>query len=88
MMLLVSFIFVLFVGRLAYIMLGGEVDGVDLRASAQQQYGRSSIQLAKRGTIYDVGGNAIATDATSYNLYAVLTSAWADEGAEPIHVPD
>ncbi|MCW1040814.1 penicillin-binding protein 2, partial [Streptococcus anginosus] len=54
------------------------MNGVDLEKSAQAMYQRSSILTAKRGTIYDIGGNPLALDATSYSLYAVLTEAWQD----------
>lgn len=88
MMGLVGLLFLIFEARLVHIMLIGKVNGVDLQAQANQQFYRQSVLPAKRGTIYDIGGNPIASDSTAYNVYAVLTTKWADEGAAPIHVPE
>ncbi|WP_338489427.1 hypothetical protein [Ruoffia tabacinasalis] len=38
---------------------------------------RSSIIEAKRGTIYDIQGQPIAIDTTSYSMYAVLQGEMA-----------
>ncbi|MDK6233012.1 penicillin-binding protein [Aerococcus sp. UMB10185] len=78
MLIAVAVLFASLILRFAFIMLGGHVNGVDLEQSAQAMYQRSSILTAKRGTIYDIGGNPLALDATSYSLYAVLTEAWQD----------
>lgn len=88
MLVTVLVIFVIAVTRLGQIMVLGRAHNVDLRQNAIALYNRSSILPAKRGTIYDIGGNPVAMDATSYSLYAVLTDNWVDKDAEPIHVED
>lgn len=87
MMVLAGFLLLIFGVRLTQIMVLGTVNGQDLSAQAQNLYDRSSILPAQRGTIYDVGGNPLAMDATSYSLYAVLTDAWS-EPEDPQYVVD
>jgi len=70
--------FVIFAGRFSYIMVKGEVNGENLETNVNNLYTRSSVLEANRGTIYDVGGNPVAMDATSYSLYAVLTDEWSN----------
>lgn len=87
MMGLAGFLLLIFGIRLTQIMVIGIVNGQDLSAQAQNLYDRSSILSAQRGTIYDVGGNPLAMDATSYSLYAVLTDEWS-EPEDPQYVVD
>lgn len=87
MMGLAGFLLLIFGIRLTQIMVFGTVNGQDLSAQAQNLYDRSSILPAQRGTIYDVGGNPLAMDATSYSLYAVLTDEWS-EPEDPQYVVD
>lgn len=87
MMGLAVFLLLIFGIRLTQIMVIGTVNGQDLSAQAQNLYDRSSILSAQRGTIYDVGGNPLAMDATSYSLYAVLTDEWS-EPEDPQYVVD
>ncbi|MFJ8451328.1 penicillin-binding transpeptidase domain-containing protein [Aerococcus viridans] len=84
---LAGFLLLIFGIRLTQIMVIGTVNGQDLSAQAQNLYDRSSILSAQRGTIYDVGGNPLAMDATSYSLYAVLTDEWS-EPEDPQYVVD
>ncbi|MDO4670274.1 MAG: penicillin-binding transpeptidase domain-containing protein [Aerococcus sp.] len=85
--LLTVAIFVVIVCRFTYIMVGGKVGSVNIVKKAEKQYEESSVLPAKRGTIYDVGGNPLAIDATSYTLRATLTTEWVDKGATPNYVP-
>lgn len=78
--------FVVFAGRFSYIMVKGEVNGENLETNVNNLYTRSSVLEANRGTIYDVGGNPVAMDATSYSLYAVLTDEWSNNKKDPQHV--
>lgn len=87
MMGLAGFLLLIFGIRLTQIMVIGTVNGQDLSAQAQNLYDRSSILSAQRGTIYDVGGNPLAMDATSYSLYAVLTDEWS-QPEDPQYVVD
>lgn len=81
-------IFLVFAGRFTYIMVKGEVNGENLATNVNDLYTRSSVLEANRGTIYDVGGDPVAVDATSYSLYAVLTDAWSNNEKDPQHVVD
>lgn len=87
MAILAGFLLLIFFIRLTQIMVFGTVNGQDLSAQAQNLYDRSSILSAQRGTIYDVGGNPLAMDATSYSLYAVLTDEWSEK-EDPQYVVD
>ena len=69
------------IGRFAQIMLFKQAHGQDLSKQVANLYARSSIIAAKRGTIYDVSGNPLAIDATSYSVYAVLTDEY---GVPPV----
>lgn len=81
-------IYAVFAGRLSYIMVKGEVNGENLETNVNNLYTRSSVLEANRGTIYDVGGNPVAMDATSYSLYAVLTDEWSNNKENPQYVVD
>ena len=78
--------FMVFVGRFTYIMVKGEINGENLSQNVNDLYTRSSVLEANRGAIYDMGGNPIAMDATSYSLIAVLTDKWSNTPEKPQHV--
>lgn len=80
--------FMVFVGRFTYIMVKGEINGEDLSQNVNNLYTRSSVLEANRGAIYDMGGNPVAVDATSYSLIAVLTDKWSNTPEKPQHVVD
>src|SRR5699024_7498061 len=85
----VSFLtFVVFAARFAVIMVKGQVNGEDLNQNVVNMYTRSSILQAERGPIYDINGNPIAMDATSYKLLAVLTDKWSKDAENPQYVVD
>lgn len=81
-------IYIIFAGRFSYIMIKGEVNGENLAKNVNNLYTRSSVLEANRGTIYDVGGDPVAMDATSYSLYAVLTDKWSSKASKPQYVVD
>lgn len=68
--------FFLFAGRLSYIVLAGKVADVSLKNKTDALYKGSETVAAKRGTIYDRNGIAIAEDATSYSAYIVLSKTY------------
>lgn len=82
----VLIVFGIFAFRFAYIMIGGNVDNVNLVQRAKSQFQQNQIIPAKRGNIYDVNGNVIAANGTSYSLYAVLTDEWVAQGGKPNNV--
>lgn len=65
-------VFILIVGRFSYISIGKKVQNVNLSASAQKLYTANETLKARRGTIYDANGQAIAEDTSVYSLYVVL----------------
>lgn len=69
-------VFFLFILRFTYIIGFGKVGDTSLDIKTQQLYQGSSVVKAKRGSIYDRNGVAIAEDATSYSLYAVLDKTY------------
>lgn len=69
-------LFFLFAIRLSYIVIGGHVAGTSLAEKTQQLYQGSKVVKAKRGTIYDRNGVAIAEDATSYSIKAILSKTF------------
>lgn len=66
-------VFSIFALRFTYIIGVGKVGKNSLDEKRQALYQGSSVIKAKRGTIYDRNGQAIAEDATSYSLYAELS---------------
>ncbi|MGX7329173.1 penicillin-binding transpeptidase domain-containing protein [Enterococcus bulliens] len=68
--------FFLFAGRLSYIVLAGKVSDVSLKDKTDALYKGSQTVAAKRGTIYDRNGIAIAEDATSYSAYIILSKTY------------
>jgi len=68
--------FFLFVIQLSKIVVIGKVNNVSLAEKTKQLYQGSTIVKAKRGTIYDRNGIAIAEDATSYSAYATLSKTY------------
>lgn len=77
-MVVAILLFLLFSVRFFQLMVSGQSHGVDLRAELDKKLTNTQVMTAKRGTIYDAGGSPIATDATNYSLYAVLTDQWSN----------
>ena len=71
-------LFFLFVTRLSYIVIVGKISETFLEEKTTDLYQGSEIVKAKRGTIYDRNGEVIAEDATSYSLYAVLSTSYVN----------
>ncbi|ULH73530.1 penicillin-binding transpeptidase domain-containing protein [Levilactobacillus brevis] len=65
-------VFILIVGRFSYISIGKKVQNVNLSRQAQKLYTVNETLKAKRGTIYDANGQAIAEDTSVYSIYVVL----------------
>lgn len=80
-------LFFLFVARLSYIVVVGNVAGESLETQTKDLYQGSEVVKAKRGTIYDRNGEPIAEDATSYSLYAVLSKAYTN-GDEKLYAEE
>ena len=69
-------LFFLFAVRFSYIVIGGHVAGTSLAEKTEQLYKGSEVVKAKRGTIYDRNGLALAEDAKSYSIKAILSKTY------------
>lgn len=64
--ILITFLFCLIIGRLAVVQI---IDGSWLQAKAVDQWTRDVPLKAKRGSIFDRNGNAIAISSSCYDVY-------------------
>ena len=58
--------------QFAYLSLSKKVYGIDIKTFARNRNTVTNVLSAKRGTIYDVEGNVLAQDVSSYTLIAYL----------------
>ncbi len=87
-LLAVSFLFVLISAKLVFVAVASDVDGIDLRAFADNRNTESKTLYASRGTIYDRKGNILAIDTNSYTVIAYLSSSRTTNEDDPQHVID
>ena len=80
-------LFFLFAVRFSYIVIGGHVAGTSLAEKTKQLYQGSEVVKAKRGTIYDRNGVALAEDASSYSIKAILSKTYTS-GDEKLYVEE
>ena len=85
---LALFVFLFIIGRMAYLSLSSSVEGVDLQAFAKARTTKKEILESKRGTIYDVKGNVLAQNVSSYTLIAYLSPSRTTNNSNPKHVVD
>lgn len=69
-------LFVVFIFRFTEVMIFKTANGQDLTKLVTQLYNRDEVVAAKRGNIYDVSGEIIATDVKTYSLYAVIKDSY------------
>ncbi|PWG00634.1 penicillin-binding transpeptidase domain-containing protein [Levilactobacillus bambusae] len=81
-------VFAIIICRFSYISIGKKVQNVNLSASAQKLYTDNTTLKAKRGTIYDDNGQAIAEDTSVYSLYAVLDTSQKSTNGKKLYVTD
>ncbi|WP_420843253.1 penicillin-binding protein [Lactobacillus selangorensis] len=79
-------VFLVFVFRFSYLVVGGSADHVNLTERSKQKYTDDSTILARRGTIYDAIGNPIAEDANAYSIYAVIDKDYVSTTNKPLYV--
>lgn len=80
-------LFFLFAVRFSYIVIGGHVTGTSLAEKTKQLYQGSEVVKAKRGTIYDRNGVALAEDASSYSIKAILSKTYTS-GDKKLYVEE
>ena len=80
-------ILILFI-QFCYLSLSTNVYGINMREFASNRNTVTNILTAERGTIYDVEGNVLAQNITSYTLIAYLDSTKTTDEKNPEHVVD
>lgn len=82
------FLFALMIGRLLQLSLSKEIDGINLEELASKRTTRTTILLAKRGSIYDVNSETLAQTVSSYKIIAYLDPIRTTNKNKPQHVVD
>ncbi len=86
--LVVAFLFVAAIGKLSYVALSSEVDGIDLQAMSASITTTEEVLYANRGNIYDINGELLATTVNSYTVVAYLDESRTTDEDNPQHVVD
>lgn len=86
MMILSIFLFFVFIINFVIIIGTDKKFGVNLSEGAKSVYQETVTVQAKRGTIYDRDGIAIAIDSTTYSIYAVLDKSFVSATGEKLYV--
>ncbi len=87
-MLAVSFLFVLIIAKLLFVSISNDVDGIDLKAFADNRNTEEKTLYASRGTIYDRNGEILAINTNSYTVIAYLSASRTKDEKNPQHVVD
>lgn len=66
------FLILILFGRYCYLALSPTINGRNMKVFAANRNTVSKVLTAKRGTIYDMSGNVLAQNVTSYTLIAYL----------------
>ena len=74
--------------QFCYLGLSKNVYGINMREFASNRNTVTNILSADRGTIFDVDGNVLAQNITSYTLIAYLDEARTTDPLDPKHVVD
>ena len=87
-MIIVGFFFCVIIVKLGYVSLSNNVDGIDLTSFANSRNTTKETLFASRGIIYDVNGKALAKNANSYKIIAILSPSRTTDEKNPKHVVD
>ena len=82
------FVFGLIFYRMYYLSTSKTVDNIDLQAFASKRTTKKETLYSKRGSIYDVNGDVLAENVSSYTLTATLTNKWTKDESKPQYVVD
>ena len=82
------FIMLVLLGQYAHISLFDIVNGDNLKEIAANRTTVSKDLIANRGNIYDLEGNILATNVSSYTLVAFLSESRTYDMDNPNHVVD
>ena len=86
--LVALFVFGVIVYRVYFLSTSKVVDGVELQTFADNRTTRKEILKSRRGTIFDVNGNALAQNVSSYTLIAYTRASRTTNPEKPQHVVD
>lgn len=86
--LLALFIFGVIILRMWQLSYSKKIDNIDIQMFAANRTNKKEILYAKRGTIYDVKGNALAENTSSYTLIAYISPSRTTNEKKPKHVVD
>lgn len=82
------FLFVLIIGRVVYLNLATNIDGINLAKFAENRNTVKKTLRANRGTIYDSNEEILAETVDSYTLVAFLDKSRSKNSSKPRHVVD
>lgn len=85
-MLLAIFLFFIFIINFAIIIGADTRFGHNLSKEASEVYQQEVTVQAKRGTIYDRNGVALAEDSTTYSVYAIISKSYVSSTGEKLYV--
>lgn len=86
--IIVAFLFVVIIGRLIFVSLSPNIDGINLHDFAENRNTKVDTIYAKRGNIYDKEGNTLASTVNSYTIIAYLDEGRTTDKSDPQHVVD
>ena len=85
-MILAVFLFFVFIINFAIIVGTDTKFGHNLSKEASDVYQQTVTVQAKRGTIYDRNGVALAEDSTTYSVYAIISKSYVSTTGEKLYV--
>ena len=74
--------------QFCYLSLSNNVYGINMKEFASNRNTVTSTLIAERGTIFDIEGNVLAQNISSYTLIAYLDSSRTVDDSTPEHVVD
>ena len=86
--LIALFCFVILIGRLSFLALSPEIDGINIKEFADNRSVVNKTIKAKRGDIYDSSGKYLAQNVSSYTLIAYLDPSRSKDQPKLYHVED
>ena len=89
---IVFFVFLIFIlvlyGQYVYLSLSRKIYGIDMTKFAANRNTVTKEKIAERGKIFDVNGDALALNVTSYTLIAYLDEKRVGSDSKPKYVVD
>ena len=83
------FLFLIVIGRLCYLCLFDyKVGDSTITAFIKNRNTREEVIMPTRGTIFDINGNILANDVTSYTIIAYLSDTRVDAKGNKDYVED